>query len=60
MSNYRVEMKSNVNVNGKRTSFNLFEQNGKDFVFAGAYTAVGYNASDEKCIAAFHAFRAGE
>lgn len=55
MSKYRVSNKQNVNMNGRRTAFDLHryvvEQDA--YVFAGRYTAKGYNASDSKCAAAY-------
>ena len=51
-TNFRVENKSNVNMNGKRTQFALYQRRGDAFVHAGQFTAPGWNANDSKCIAA--------
>ncbi len=51
-ANYRVENKSNVTMNGKRTQFALYKKQGDAFVHVGAYTAMGWNQTDEKCVAA--------
>lgn len=49
-SNFRVEDKANVHMNGKRTKFALFQRKGDAFVHVGQFTAPGWNASDSKCI----------
>jgi len=49
---YRVENKTNVCANGKKTSFYLFERAGVAFVCAGNFTARGWDRTDEQCIAA--------
>ena len=52
---YRVENKSNVHANGKKTSFSLFERDGDAFFYAGNFTARGWDQSDAQCIAAAQA-----
>lgn len=50
--NFRIEDKSNVSMNGKRTKFSLYRRAGDAFVYTGAFTAPGWNADDKKCISA--------
>jgi len=49
---YRVESKENVNYSGKRTKFHLYQRRGEAYVHVGAFTAPGWDQSDEQCIAA--------
>lgn len=49
---FRVEEKQNLHMSGRKTAFKLFRKRGSEFVFEGAYTAPGWDQSDEKCIAA--------
>ena len=48
---YRVEDKRNVVQNGRKTIFHLYKENGDAFFHQGTFTAIGHNASDERCIA---------
>lgn len=50
---FRVEDKQNVFRNGRRTLFKLFESRPGAYVFVGLFSAPGWNASDNKCIAAW-------
>lgn len=55
MDNFRVENKQNVIYGGEVTSFSLYEYDGwGSYIFVGAYTADGFDASDSKCIAAYN------
>ena len=49
--NFRVESKGNVHQNGCKTSFKLFKRDGGAFMFAGQFYAMGWNRTDEQCIA---------
>ena len=49
---YRVEAKQNVTMNGRRTAFSLYKRTGDAYVMQGQFTAAGWHATDEKCIAA--------
>ena len=54
---YRIREKQNASVNGSPvTLFKLFAPDADAYVFAGQYSAQGYNASDERCIDAFERF----
>ena len=48
--NFRVENKGNVHHGGPKTSFKLFERDGKHFVFVGQFYARWWNRTDEQCI----------
>ena len=52
---YRVENKTNVYANGKKTSFSLFKRDGDAFFYQGHFTARGWDQSDDRCIAAAQA-----
>ena len=49
---YRVEYKQNVTMNGRRTHFALYKLAGGAYVMQGHFTAAGWHATDEKCVAA--------
>lgn len=50
--NFRVENKRNVHMNGHRTMFKLYRKQGDAFVHVGTYTSKGWEATDDKCVAA--------
>ena len=55
--NYRVEQRRNVNMNGRKTAFKFFKRVGNAFVYAGDFTADGWDATTDDCIdAAVDAF----
>ena len=55
MSKYRIENKENVNFNGRKTSFKVYEkiESSRGFVYAGNYFAKGSNATDEECTSCY-------
>ena len=49
---FRVENKSNVHLDGKKTTFTLFQRDGDRFICRGTFAVYGWHASDALCIAA--------
>ena len=50
MENYRIQDKRNVQCDGKRTAFKVFERKGDAFIYSGNYFAFGWDCSDEECV----------